>query len=63
MKVNQTMRQMSYDITYMWNLKIGTNELTCKTEKTSQTLKNSRLTKGIGGRKGGVDWGFEMEMF
>ena len=25
-------RQVSYDITYMWNLKYGTNELIYKTE-------------------------------
>ena len=25
-------RQISYDITYMWNLKYDTNELICKTE-------------------------------
>ena len=25
-------KQMSYDIAYMWNLKIGTNELIYKTE-------------------------------
>ena len=30
-------RQVSYDITYMWNLKNDTNELTYKTEIDSQT--------------------------
>ena len=30
-------RQISYDITYMWNLKYGTNELIYKTETDSQT--------------------------
>ena len=30
-------RQISYDITYMWNLKYGTNELIYKTEADSQT--------------------------
>ena len=32
-------RQISYNITYMWNLKIkknGTNELICKSETDSQ---------------------------
>ena len=29
--------QMSYDITYMWNLKNDTNELICKTEIDPQT--------------------------
>ena len=27
-------------ITYMWNLKKGHNELACKTDTDSQTLKN-----------------------
>ena len=30
-------RQIPYDITYMWNLKYGTNEPTYKTETHSQT--------------------------
>ena len=30
-------RQILYDITYMWNLKYNTNELICKTETDSQT--------------------------
>ena len=30
-------RQMSYDITYMWNLKYDTNELIYKTKTDSQT--------------------------
>ena len=30
-------RQIHYDITYMWNLKYGTNELIYKTETDSQT--------------------------
>ena len=30
-------RQLPYDITYMWNLKYGTNELIYKTETDSQT--------------------------
>ena len=29
-------RQIPYDITYMWNLKCGTDELTYKTEADSQ---------------------------
>ena len=32
---------MSYDITYMWNLKKYTNELTSKTEIDSQTQKTN----------------------
>ena len=30
-------RQISYDITYMWNIKCDTNELICETETDSQT--------------------------
>ena len=30
-------RQMSYDITYIWNLKYDTNELIYKTKTDSQT--------------------------
>ena len=30
-------RQMSYDITYMWNLKKDTNEFIYKAEANSQT--------------------------
>ena len=30
-------RQMSYDITYMWNLKYDTNKLTYKTEIEQET--------------------------
>ena len=30
-------RQMPYDITYLWNLKYDTNELTYETETDSQT--------------------------
>ena len=42
-----------YDITYMWNLKYGTNELTYKTETDSQTQKtNLRLPKRKGGGGG-----------
>ena len=47
-----------YDITYMWNLKYGTNELTKKTKTESQTQKtNLMVTKeerGWGRDKSGV---------
>ena len=43
-------RQILYDITSRWNLKIDTNELTYKTEADSQTWKtNLCLPKGKGG--------------
>ena len=34
-------RQISYNITYVWNLKNNTNELTDKTEKDSHTEKTN----------------------
>ena len=40
-------RQISYDITYVWNLKYGTNEPVCKTETDSQTQRtDSWLPRG-----------------
>ena len=42
-------RQMSYDITYMWNLKYGTNEPIYKTGMDSQTLKQTCGCQGRGG--------------
>ena len=59
-------RQMSYDTTYMWTLiKKDTNELTCKTEADSQTLKNLWLPIGTGGGGGtGVwDWHMHTEVY
>ena len=53
-EVSQTERQISYDITYMWNLiKNDINELFYKTETDSQILKsNLWLPKG---KHGGSD--------
>ena len=36
-KVSQKERQITYDITYMWNLKYDTNEHIYETESDSQT--------------------------
>ena len=36
-KLSKSERQISYDITYMWNLKYDTNELIYKTVIDSQT--------------------------
>ena len=48
-------RQISYDSTYMQNLKNDTNELIYKTEIDSQTQKtNLWLPKGKGGFLGGA---------
>ena len=49
----------------MWNLKKKTkqkvtNELICKTETDSWTLKNLQLLKGTGVGVGGMAWGFEI---
>ena len=62
-------RQTPYDITYMQNLKKDTNELICRTEKDSQTLKNLQLPKGTGDRSGGReglgvwDWHLHTEVY
>ena len=41
-------RQISYDITYMWNLKNGTNERIYKTEIVTVVENKLMLTKGEG---------------
>ena len=38
-KISKSERQISYDITYMWNLKYETDELIYKTETDSQTCR------------------------
>ena len=46
-ETSQTERQISHDITYMWNLKYNTSELTYKIETNLQTQKtNLLLPKG-----------------
>ena len=47
-EVSQTERQISYDTTYMWNLKNNTNELT----KQKQTLRHRKQTYGYQRGKG-----------
>ena len=42
-KWSKSDRQVSYDITYVWNLKYDTNELIYKTEMDSQKT-NSKKT-------------------
>ena len=39
-EVSQTETPTSNAITHMWNLKTGHNELLCRTDTDSQTLKN-----------------------
>ena len=48
--------QTSYAITYMWNLKIGYNELLCRIYTDSQTLENFMVSKGdwLGGEGDGL---------
>ena len=52
-------RQVSYDITYMWNLKYGTNKPIYKTERLTGSEKRHVVAKGEeGGEEGGVGvWG------
>ena len=52
-EVSQTVRyQLSNAITYMWNLKKGHNELVCRTDTDSQTLKTlwfpKETVQGVG---------------
>ena len=59
-EVSQT-KTRSYNITYMWNLKYDTSELTYKTETDSQTQRKDllprrrRLEEGWVGSLGLVD--------
>ena len=49
-------RQISYDITHMWNLKYGINEPIYKTETDSETQRSDLwLPVGMGGGRG-MDW-------
>ena len=53
-EANQKLRQIPYDVIYMWNLKLDPNELIYKTETDSQTsgtdLRLPRRQKGLGVR-------------
>ena len=49
-------RQMSYDTTYIWNLKYCTNEPVCKTETNSQTQKSGFELPSSGERNGLGVW-------
>ena len=44
-EVSQTKRQISYGITYMWNIKYDTNELIYKTETDSDIENKLMITK------------------
>ena len=57
MKLSQKKRQIPYVITYIWNLKYGTNELRYKTETDSRCREQTcGCQGGRGGR--GMDWEF-----
>ena len=62
--VSQTVRhlhQMLLSLT-MWNLKKGHNELLCRTDMDSQTLKKLMISKGDRFGSRGMGWGFGMEI-
>ena len=48
-KWSKSDRDISYDTTYIWNLKNGTNELIYKTVTDLQTLKTYGYQRGTGG--------------
>ena len=52
-------RQILYGITYVWNIKYDTNELTYETETDSQTQRMGWLPRG---KEGGRHvWGWQMQ--
>ena len=54
--------QITYDISYMWNLKYDTNELTYTTETDSQTWRTDlRLPPARGWGLSGRDWEFGVD--
>ena len=61
------MYNLSYDTTYMYNLKKDTDELICSTETDPQILKNLWLPKGTGGwgrdGQGVWDWHMNTEVY
>ena len=60
-EVNQTVRHQHHMLLLICgNLKKGYNELFCRPDTDSQTLKNLRVSKGD--RLGGMGLGFGMEM-
>ena len=49
-------RRIPYDVTYMWNLKYGTNEPIYKTETNSHREQTCGCQVGLKGE--GEDWEF-----
>ena len=58
-KWSKSERQISYDITHMWNLKYDTNEPVYKTELARRHREQTCGCQGGGGR-GGMDWELEI---
>ena len=59
-KVSQTEKDISQDITYLWNLKKNdTNKLIYKTDSQTQRM-NLLLPKG---KDGGMNWEFGMDIY
>ena len=59
-EVSQKERQISYNITYMWNLKCGTNEPISKIETDSQIQrKDLWLPRGREKEQGGLEVGVQ----
>ena len=56
-------RQISYVVTYMWNLKYDTNELIYKIEIDSQTENKLMVTKGERGERGINNWEFAINRY
>ena len=57
-------RQISYDITYMWNLKkYDTNELIYKTETLNRLRGRTYGYQGERVRGRGIDWDFGIDMY
>ena len=50
-------RQISYEITYMWNLNYGTNDTIYKTKKDHGYGDQTCACRGWGGPGGEQDWG------
>ena len=53
-------RQIPYDITYMWNLKYDTNEITYKTNRLTDTENKLMATKG---ERGGINYDFGISKY
>ena len=60
------MKDKHHMISLMWNLAMDTNEIICRTETDSLTLKNLWLSKRTGWGKDGLgvwDWHMHTEIY